>query len=72
MRKFKYSTHPQGISYDCEAISVKEYHTIIIKNTVLASSEEEGAGFFTEWLENNLEGFDWDITIKESDKQRDK
>ena len=65
MIKKKYSSKMEGFMFSLEAVAVSEGVNITLSQAMRASSEQEAVSLFEEWIEENLEGFEWEITCEE-------
>ena len=65
MIKQKFSSKMGGFVYFIKAKSTHENVFIELSETTRASSEREALELFEEWISENLEGFDWEITVEE-------
>ena len=65
MIKKKYSSKMEGFMYALEAVAVSEGIKITLSQVMRASSEQEAVNLFEEWIEEKMEGFDWEITCEE-------
>ena len=65
MIKKKYSSKMEGFMFSLEAVAVSEGVKITLSQFMRASSEQEAVSLFEEWIEENLEGFEWEITCEE-------
>lgn len=61
----RYSTKQEGFIHALTATATKEHVQITLTETMRASCETEAISIFEEWIEENLEGFDWEITCDE-------
>jgi len=61
----RYSSKQEGLILTLTATATKEHVLITLTETMRASCETEAVGLFKEWIEENLEGFDWEITCDE-------
>ena len=61
----RYSSKQEGLILTLAATATKEHVLIMLTETMRASCETEAVGLFKEWIEENLEGFDWEITCDE-------
>ena len=65
MIKKKYSSKMEGFMFSLEAVAVSNGIKITLSEVMRASSEQEAVALFEEWIEEKLEGFDWEITCEE-------
>lgn len=61
----RYSSKQEGLMHILTATATKEHVQITLTETMRASCETEAISLFEEWIEENLEGFDWEITCDE-------
>lgn len=61
----RYSSKQEGFMHILTATATKEHVLITLTETMRASCETEAMSLFEEWIEENLEGFDWEITCEE-------
>ena len=67
MIKKKYSSKMEGFMFSLEAVAVSEGIKITLSQVMRASSEQEAVNLFEEWIEEKLEGFDWEITCNDTE-----
>ena len=65
MRKERYSSKQEGFIFYLTATATKEHVQITLTETMRAACETEAMSLFEEWIDENLEGFDWEITCEE-------
>jgi len=63
----RYSSKQEGFIHALTATATKEHVKITLIETMRASCESEAIGLFEDWIDENLEGFDfdWEITCDE-------
>ena len=67
-----YSSKQEGFICILVATAIKDHVQITLNETMRASSERDAIEQFEEWIEDNMEGFDWEITCEElKEKQND-
>lgn len=61
--RYIYSTKMEGIEFVCTAKTIDDGAEIVITKKIKASSHSDAADEFEEYLEDQHEGFTWDVSI---------
>ena len=69
--QYEYSTHENGIEFDCIAVAVglDEGTEFTVRKTWRASSLREAADELEEYLNEYHEGYDWQITVSKHEDE---
>jgi len=71
MIKKKYSSKMEGFMFSLEAVAMSEGVKITLSQFMRASSEQEAVALFEEWIDEKLEGYNWEITCEEVEVKND-